>query len=138
VTTAKRTSKPHIRYAICRKDRSVAKLPKTLSPGEETLVLHLTANGITAYQREAKLIPDREWRVDFLLGENLVVEVEGGTSWGKSRHSYGKGFEDDATKYNALTMAGYSVLRYSTEMVQRGEAIRDIMQLVPNTGGKQK
>ena len=33
-------------------------------------------------------------------------------------------------KYNTLTANGYSVLRFTTAMVQRGDAIETIMQLV--------
>jgi very-short-patch-repair endonuclease len=104
----------------------VAKLPKALSPGEEELALHLRVNNIP-FQREVCLIPGRKWRVDFLLG-NLVVEVEGGT-WIQGRHNRGSSVEKDFEKYNALTLAGFSVLRFTTEMVQRGDAIETIMQV---------
>jgi len=103
----------------------MTKIPQALSPGEETLALHLRANSIT-FKREVCLIPGRKWRVDFLLPDRLVVEVEGGTR-NMGRHQYHDGFEADCSKYNALTLSGYSVLRYTSEMVQRGDAIRDIM-----------
>ena len=93
-----------------------------MSAGEETLALHLNAYKIP-FEREVKLIPGRKWRVDFYLKQNqTVVEVEGGI-WQKSRHGSGTGFENDARKYNALTLAGFKVLRFSTGMVESGEAI---------------
>lgn len=102
-------------------------VPKALSAGEETLALHLRASNIE-FEREVCLITGRKWRVDFVLRPSLVVEVEGG-SWQMGRHQRPQGFEQDCAKYNALTLAGYSVLRYTSDMVLRGDAIRDIMQV---------
>jgi very-short-patch-repair endonuclease len=97
-------------------------LRREASRGEETLDLHLRAYKIP-FEREVCLIPGRKWRVDFYLAQyGAVLEVEGGI-WTKSRHGHGKGFEDDARKYNALTLAGFKLLRFSTEMVESGEAI---------------
>jgi hypothetical protein len=39
--------------------------------------------------------------------------------------------EEDMKKYNLATKLGFSLLRYSTAMVERGDAIRDIMGLLP-------
>jgi very-short-patch-repair endonuclease len=113
----------------------MAKIPQALSVGEETMALHLRANNLS-FEREALLIPTRMWRVDFMLRQfRLVVEVEGGTR-GNSRHTQHAGFESDCSKYNAITLAGYSVLRYSTEMVERGDAIRDILSACAHFTGK--
>lgn len=98
------------------------------SPGEETLALHLSLNKIDC-EREVQCIPGRKWRVDFLIGENLVVEVEGGTRQ-IGRHQRHEGFEADCEKYNTLTAAGFSVLRFTTSMVTSGKAIETITQLV--------
>jgi very-short-patch-repair endonuclease len=106
------------------------KTPKELSEGEETLALHLRANNID-FEREVALIPGRKWRVDFLIGK-LVVEVHGAI-WKKGAHSSGTGLERDYRKMNALILAGYAVLQYSTAQVIKCDAIRDIMQV---TGGK--
>lgn len=109
----------------------MSKLPRAFSLGEETLALHLHANGIE-FEREVCPIPGRKWRVDFLLRPSLVVEVEGG-SWQIGRHQRPGGFEKDCSKYNELTLAGYSVLRYTSDMVKRGEAIRDIVRVCART-----
>ena len=99
-----------------------------MSLGEETLALHLKAYKIP-FEREVKLIPGRKWRVDFFLKQaGAVIEVEGGI-WQKSRHGFGKGVGGDCAKYNALTLAGYKVLRFSTGMVESGEAIDVIAAL---------
>ena len=104
------------------------KAPKELSEGEESLALQLRANKIE-FEREAALIPGRKWRVDFLINPSLVVEVHGAT-WQRGAHARGGGLERDYAKINALVLAGYSVLQYSTAMVIKGDAIRDVMRVM--------
>lgn len=104
------------------------KLPKAGSPGEEGLALHLRAYGIP-FEREACLVPGRKWRADFLLPGKIVVEVQGAI-WRQGAHARGGGLERDYAKNNALTLAGYRVLQYSTAQVERGDAIRDILLML--------
>ena len=99
------------------------------SKGEIALAGQLDARGIS-YERELMLIPKRRFRFDFLLAEfALVIEVEGGT-WSGGRHTTGAGFRSDCFKYNAALELGYRVLRYTTDMVTRGEAIAQVERLV--------
>jgi very-short-patch-repair endonuclease len=80
-------------------------------------------------QREVCLIQGRKWRFDFYFMEkHLVVEIEGGTFYGKSRHSTGPGFEKDCEKYNTAALAGITVLRFTTRMVQSGQAINTVLE----------
>jgi very-short-patch-repair endonuclease len=111
------------------KRMAMPKLPKKLSIGEETLALHLRANGID-FVREYEFAKPRKYRADFFIQPSLLIEVEGGI-WNDGAHTRGKHFESDADKYNLATIKGYSLLRYSTAMVERGDAIRDIMGLLP-------
>ncbi len=53
----------------------------------------------------------------------IAIEIEGGTRFGNSRHSRGSGFERDCEKYNLATSLGWRVYRFTTAMVERGEAI---------------
>lgn len=106
----------------------MTRIPKALSTGEELLALHLRCNKID-FEREVQLIPGRKWRVDFLIYGNLVAEVDGGT-WVQGRHNRGSSIEKDYEKLNALTTHGYSVLRFTTDMVTSGKAIETITQLV--------
>lgn len=99
---------------------------KRLSEGEETLAIHLRARGI-AFEREYRFAPPRRWRADFRIGERLLVEVEGGI-WVQGRHNRASSIEADFAKYNAATVLGFTVLRYSTAMVTSGEAIADIVE----------
>ena len=59
----------------------------------------------------------------------IVVEVEGGT-WAKGRHTRGKGFENDCRKYNSAALLGYRVLRFTTNMVNSGEALKVIKEVL--------
>jgi very-short-patch-repair endonuclease len=108
--------------------------PKKLSPGCEGFALHCRAEGIKIIA-EFKFHPVRRWRVDFvILNEKagigkLAVEVEGG-SWSRGRHTRGKGFEEDCRKYAEAALLGWTVLRFSTDMVQSGEAINFVLQIL--------
>lgn len=100
-----------------------SRIPRELSVGEETFAMHCKAYQLFP-EREVELFPGRKWRFDFWFRDRgIAVEIEGGTSFGKSRHSRGEGFEADARKYNAAAMAGICVLRFTTGMVMSGEAI---------------
>lgn len=105
--------------------------PQPASVGEETFALHCQAYRLHP-EREAVLIPGRKWRVDFYFPSpnRVAIEIEGGTTFGKSRHSRGQGFENDARKYNALARAGILLLRYSTAMVTAGEAIDEVLEVL--------
>ncbi len=104
---------------------------QALSTGEETFAMQCRAYRLEP-QREAVLIPGRKWRVDFFFPapHRVAVEIEGGTAFGKSRHSRATGFENDARKYNALARAGILLLRYSTRMVTAGEAIDEVLEVL--------
>lgn len=63
----------------------------------------------------------KQWRVprrfDFAWPDMmLVVEIEGGT-WVKGAHVRGARFTRDAIKYNEAAIAGWTVLRFSSDMV---------------------
>ena len=99
------------------------------SKGEIALAGQLDARGI-GFERELMLIPGRRFRFDFLLADHLlVIEVEGGT-WSGGRHTTGVGFRSDCVKYNAALELGFRVLRYTTDMVTKGEAIAQVERIV--------
>ncbi|WP_407639246.1 DUF559 domain-containing protein [Acinetobacter larvae] len=111
--------------------RPVRRGTKTVSEGEATLAQHLKAHGIEFVQ-EFKFCETRKWRADFhIVGHKLLVEVEGGI-WSGGRHTRGKGYQADMEKYNAATMLGYTVLRFSTADVKSGGAIESIKGMVGN------
>ena len=123
INKPKRRSK---RPASVRKERVV-------SEGEAVLSQHLRAHKIK-FEQEFQFKADRKWRADFhLIGMGILVEVEGGI-WSGGRHTRGKGYLGDLDKYNAATMMGYQVIRFSTEQVKSGKAIEQIEKMVGDLG----
>lgn len=105
------------------------KTPKLPPAGEAVLATHLKAHNI-AFETEFKFCPHRKWRADFLItGTKILVEVEGGIYTG-GRHTRGAGYEKDCEKYNWATAHGWQVHRFSTQKVQKGEAINAILELL--------
>jgi very-short-patch-repair endonuclease len=111
------------------KPKAKAKKQSAGSKGEEALAAQLQAAGVS-FEREQLLIPGRRFRFDFVItGSDLVIEVEGGT-WSGGRHTSGVGFRSDCFKYNKALELGYRVLRYTTDMVTKGEAIAQVMDIL--------
>ena len=93
---------------------------------ESELLFHIRAIKLPEPVCEFKFHPVRKWQFDFAWEDKLLaVEVEGGT-WVKGRHTRGQGFENDCEKYNAATLMGWRVLRYTAKMIESGEAINQI------------
>jgi very-short-patch-repair endonuclease len=71
-----------------------------------------TANNLPVPTAEYKFHPSRRWRIDYCYPDILLaIEIEGAI-WQQGRHTRGSGFVKDMEKYNALTEAGYHLLRY--------------------------
>ncbi|RCU24321.1 DUF559 domain-containing protein [Acinetobacter baumannii] len=116
-------SKPVARSSVPLKHR------QGVSKGEAMLCRQLDVMKI-AYEQEFRFHPERKWRADFLItGTKILIEVEGGI-WSGGRHTRGKGYIGDMEKYNSAAMMGFTVLRFSTEQVKAGVAIKQIEQLV--------
>lgn len=111
-----------------KKRRSV-KGQRVQSVGEVTLATHLRGCKIN-FEQEYKFHAERNWRADFwITGSKILVEVEGGI-WSGGRHTRGKGFIADMEKYNAAAILGFKVLRFDTQQVKSGLAIKQIENLV--------
>ena len=86
------------------------------------------------FEQEFEFHPKRKWRADFhLVDKKILVEVEGGI-WTGGRHTRGKGYLGDLEKYNAATMMGFQVIRFSTDQVKSGHAIQQIVKMVGDLG----
>ena len=86
------------------------------------------------FEQEFYFHPKRKWRADFhLVDKRILVEVEGGI-WTSGRHTRGKGYLGDMEKYNAATMMGFQVIRFSTDQVKSGHAIQQIEKMVGDLG----
>lgn len=104
---------------------------------EALLQLHLHAARLPKPETEVELIAGRKFRFDFVWRDRMVIaEVEGGTyAPGGGRHRQREGFQTDATKYNAAACLGYRVVRFTPAMINSGEAVRTLEQLL-STGAK--
>ncbi len=95
------------------------------SPLEVLLAWQMDAAGLL-YASEYRFHESRKWRVDFAFERaRLAVEVEGG-GWVNGRHNRGAGMEKDMEKYNALTLAGWRLLRFGGRAIKSGEALTTI------------
>ena len=71
--------------------------------------------------REFKFHPTRLWRIDFAWPERkLAVEIESSVHRIKGR------FAGDIPKYNALSLCGWTLLRYTAQMVKSAQAIDEV------------
>ena len=124
-----------------RTPRTAVSVAKPTTDTGSTLERHLeaalTTAGLTGFEREYKFHPTRKWRVDFVwVGSRLAVEIEGGIYRGGG-HTSVVGLKRDFEKGNALTMAGYRLLRFHGDQVKSGEAVELIRQaLEPAAGGE--
>lgn len=76
-----------------------------LAPGEPIPVKH-------------KFHPERKWELDFAwVYPKVAVEIEGGT-WQGGRHNRPAGYAGDCRKYNAAALLGWTVLRYTSDMME--------------------
>lgn len=111
-----------------KKRRSV-KGQRVQSEGEVTLARDLKAVKIN-FEQEYKFHAERNWRADFwITGSKILVEIEGGI-WSGGRHTRAKGYLGDMEKYNAAAILGFKVLRFDTQQVKSGLAIKQIENLV--------
>lgn len=94
---------------------------------ELALLADLEAAGLAAgLEREYRFCEGRKWAFDFAYPlRRLGIEIEGGT-WRGGRHVRPLGFARDCEKYNAATLAGWRVLRFTTEQVSSGQALEVI------------
>ena len=95
---------------------------------ETTLLYLIRANGLPEPEQEYRFAPPRRWRADFCYPDKkLLIEVEGGM-WTKSRHRTGTGYEQDCRKYNNSVILGWRLLRFTSGMIENGEAIETIKE----------
>ena len=95
----------------------------------EQLDLEILAYELPPPKKEHQFAKDigRRWRFDRCWPAfMLAVEVDGGTFSG-GRHVRGKGYEADCEKHNTAALMGWCVLRFTSDMVYRGEAIGAIL-----------
>lgn len=81
------------------------------------------------FEKEFKFCNSRKWRADYCMPEiKTLLEIEGGVYAGKSRHTTGTGYSEDCKKYNAASILGWTLIRYTTQQIQKEPAtiVKDI------------
>ena len=80
---------------------------------------------------DVRSVPVREYRFDTVLASRfdfawpqvkVAVEIEGGTWMRISGHTSGAGYAKDCFKYNRAAELGWTVLRYTPQMVEADPA----------------
>jgi len=94
------------------------------------LVLHLQATDLTMFEFEFRFHPKRRWRFDVAFEFNkIAVEIDGAV-WTQGRHTRGSGYIKDMEKLNAAAELGWRVFRYTPQMVESGEAIKQLKRVL--------
>ena len=101
------------------------------SKGETELAFVLKVTDIDAgMEREYRFHEKRRWRFDFAWPAlRMAVEVEGVVWGGSGRHQRASGYGKDCEKYNEALLAGWHVLRVTTQQVADGTALQWIERL---------
>lgn len=104
------------------------------APGNLTLLLlpALIDAGLPAPLLEFRFCKPRRFRWDLCWPARMVaVELDGAIWRGrKGGHTGGKGYERMCVKQNLGTAVGWRVLRFTTAMVESGEAVRVIRRVL--------
>jgi very-short-patch-repair endonuclease len=103
--------------------------------GEQAVELILSGHGVK-FEREYRFNTARRWRLDFAIPDYKIgVEVEGGM-WVRGRHSRPLGYANDCEKYNSAACLGWTVLRYTSDMIRDnpGQILTDVLLIIE--GGK--
>lgn len=103
-----------------------------MSRGALSLDRQCQLAGLPAPVLELRFAPPRRWRFDLAWEDRrLACEIEGGVFLpGGSRHSRGRGYENDCVKYSEALCRGWRVLRVTTNMVRDGRALGYLERLL--------
>lgn len=92
------------------------------------LLLQLRNHNLPEPVREHRFHPVRKWRFDFAWPQSkIAVEIEGGT-FANGRHVRGLGYAKDCEKYNEAQRIGWKVYRFTSTMVNKGQAIKFLLE----------
>jgi very-short-patch-repair endonuclease len=93
-------------------------LPRKKTQLEDPFAQWLVFKNIK-FVRQFRPFKERRFACDFYLPDyNIIIEVEGG-QWINGRHQRGTGYKNDIEKYNMITLAGYKILRLTTDHFMR-------------------
>ena len=88
-----------------------------------SLVAQIAACQLPEPETEVRVVPHRRFRFDFAWPAlKIALEVDGAT-WTGGRHTRGAGVARDCEKVCEAAIAGWTVLRVTTQQVENGQAI---------------
>lgn len=91
---------------------------------EETLLQQIQAAGLPEPVREFRFAPPRLFRWDGCWPAlRLAYEVQGGLHT-SGRHVRAGGYSRDCEKHNLGVLRGWSILLFTRDMIESGEAVR--------------
>lgn len=97
---------------------------------EDRALSIIMAAGLLIPQKEYRFHPERKFRFDYAYPfAKIAIELEGGI-WIKGAHTRGVHFNSDCEKYNAATILGWRVLRYTTDSLHM--IPNDVVTLFPD------
>jgi hypothetical protein len=91
-------------------------------------------------ESEFKFHPDRNWRFDRAFPALMIaIEIEGGT-WSGGRHSREPGYSNDCEKYNAASLLGWRIFRFTGPMLDNPDKyIKPVADFLSEwAGGRQE
>jgi len=111
---------------IAKALKTESKNPSLRSEGEQSFLWQVKhATGICDPLPAYRFHLERKWEFDFAWPDVCVaVEIEGGI-WrrGGGAHSHPTNILRDIEKYNEAARMGWGIFRFTTDMVNSGEAI---------------
>lgn len=110
-----------------------ASRPKPRDKAEDACA-DIVAAGLPVPVREHRFHPVRRWRFDMAWPDRmLAAEIEGGVAAAGHGHHSRAGYRADCEKYNAAALAGWLVLRFTTDMVRDGEHVETLARVFEGT-----
>jgi very-short-patch-repair endonuclease len=92
-------------------------------PMKLPLVVQLQAAGLPPPNVEYEFAPGRRYRLDYTWPSRMIACEVDGAVYTQGRHTRGKGYTEDCRKLNLAVELGWRVYRFTTEMVENGEAL---------------
>lgn len=100
-------------------------------PLEDEMARQLNDAGLTRYDRQFRFLPPRRFKADFAFQQHkLIVEVDGGQWKFNTGHNNGQGKERDCIRDAEAAIAGWTTLRFTTNLVRSGEAVKYIRRFI--------
>jgi len=133
------TTRPRRRAATPTPATSPADVVKRLekqaaqSHWEDALWQQIVACHLPLPSRNVSWHPRRRYRSEFVYTDPrdmLIIEVDGGIWLPKGGHTTGKGYERDRMRDAEAILLGYTILRFTPGMIERGEAVTYIERVL--------